>query len=93
MEHEIPQPTKGSELLYRFRDYKRLSQRALAKALGIDQPKVCRMERGFHRPGLSIAVRIEALTGGMVPCGSWLIPLERAPHAQFTDISGNHRAK
>ncbi len=75
--------SRGAELLYRYRDYKRLSQAAMALAVGTHQSRLSKWERGLRAPGLRSAVLIERFTGGMVPCGSWIEPLN--PASLLTD--------
>ena len=73
--HTCPQ-TRAQELLYRFRDYRRLSQSALALRLCTYQDVISELERGVRHPGLQLAIRIEAITGGMVPCTAWGVPAD-----------------
>lgn len=43
----------------------------LAKAIGVSRGYVTELCQGTKRPGLSVAVRIETATCGMVPVRSW----------------------
>ena len=49
-----------------------LSQRELAKRLGVDPSIVSRLLNGQMRPGLELAVRIQRLTDGRVVASSWV---------------------
>lgn len=63
-------PTGGPGLSLRlWRIAGRMKQEEIASELGISQPKISKIEGGTVRPGLLLAVRIEALTG--IPCRAW----------------------
>lgn len=50
----------------------RSRQSDLAKRLGISQPHLSQILASKRKPSLELAVRIEKLTGGAVPAGSWV---------------------
>lgn len=47
-----------------------ISQKALAERIGTSQAHVCRLASGAL-PSLQLAIRIEEVTEGHVPVGSW----------------------
>lgn len=59
----------GRERLAEWRDRSRISQKDMAAMFGITDSYLSQVLSGRRRPGLDIAVRIEALTG--VPVQSW----------------------
>ena len=56
--------------LKKRRESAKLSQRALAKKLGMHQARVSRIENGLATPSLAQAVIIEKLFG--IPCRWWV---------------------
>jgi predicted transcriptional regulator len=73
----------GGELLSAWRERHEVSQtdlamaiRAIAPHTKADASTICHYERGRRLPRLAIAVAIERVTGGEVPCASWLDPIE-----------------
>jgi transcriptional regulator with XRE-family HTH domain len=57
--------------LARYRRNAGISQRALARAVGVHHSVISRLERGQIRPGIRLAARIEAATGGAVTAVSF----------------------
>ena len=62
----------GMENLSHYAKETGLSQRELAKRLGVDPSIVSRLMNGQMRPGLELAVRIQRLTDGRVVASSWV---------------------
>lgn len=58
--------------LAKYRNKKKLSQRDLAKQIGISQGVLSRFEAGLATPGLEMAFRIQRVTGGAVKAQSWV---------------------
>lgn len=59
--------------LLQYRNWKKLTQAALAEELGVTQgtvSKLCDEDLGYV-PSLRLAVRIEKATGGAVPVAVW----------------------
>lgn len=63
--------------LARWRTGRGLSQEALAERLGITQGHASRILAGKQKPGLRVALAIEALTEGEVPASCWDEPPRR----------------
>lgn len=63
--------SKGAQLLYRWRLDKSLRQRDVAVLLDTDVAHISKLELGRRRPGRRLAVAIEHVTNGAVPCGYW----------------------
>ena len=66
-----PIMNKGAQLFYRWRLDKQLRQRDVAHLLDIDHAHLSKLELAKRSPGRTLAVRIEAITNGAVPCGMW----------------------
>lgn len=67
---KTPTPSAhASKTLQDARKARGLTQKALAAALGVSKSAVINMENRYRRPGLGLALRIEALLG--VPCRVW----------------------
>ena len=49
-----------------------LTQAAFAQQLGVTQGTVSKWKAGEKRPGLDMALKIEAATSGAVPVASWV---------------------
>ncbi len=64
---------RGAVLLRRWRERQvpKVTQHAAASLFGLWGTQVSVYERGIHRPSEDTARRIERLTGGAVPAGSW----------------------
>lgn len=62
-------PQNGRERLADYRRRARLKQYELADLVGLHETTLSQILSGRRRPGLDIAVRIEAVTG--VPVESW----------------------
>ena len=70
-----PRLSLGAALLGRWRNERKLSQVEASERLGLeDQGWYSKLERGFRKPGRSLAVRIEQVTDGQVPVASWDLP-------------------
>jgi len=52
-----------ANLVIRYRTEHRLSQRALARIVGLAQPAIARLESGEHQPSLDTLVKLTARTG------------------------------
>lgn len=64
--------TRGGALLRKWRKAKDLFQVDVCAMLPRhDQARYCAFERGRAKPTLEMAVAIERVTGGAVPCASW----------------------
>ena len=50
----------------------RMTQDEFAKKVGKDRFRVNKLVNGKMKPNLDLALRIEALTSGMVPAESWV---------------------
>lgn len=67
-----PEISKGAELLLGWRLSKELHQDDASKLVGIDVAAYCKLETGYRRPGLPLAVGIQDRTG--VPVTAWMEP-------------------
>lgn len=63
--------------LVRYRSENNLSQRALAKRLGVSQPRVAKLESGEHNPDVDTLVNISRATGLEFVIA--IAPIERTP--------------
>ena len=63
--------SRRQTLLARWLDSAGLSRESLANRLGIARQSVDRLCRGERRPGLDLALHIEAISAGAVPASSW----------------------
>ena len=61
----------GSTALRGWRSETRQSQVAVARSLGVGQSTVAEWEAGGRRPEFHLAVRLEALSGGVVTLEAW----------------------
>ena len=50
-----------------------LSQRALGRALGLSSTAMCHIEAGRAQPSLQVAIKLETLSNGEVPCMGWKV--------------------
>lgn len=66
-------PSRGSQLLIEWQGQS-MTSRAAAKLLAIDEVTYSRFRNGIRHPSGEIGVRIERLTNGKVPSGSWYDP-------------------
>jgi transcriptional regulator with XRE-family HTH domain len=74
----------GAERLAEYRDKFDYKQREIAELLEIDDAYVSQLLSGKRRPGLELAVRIEARTG--IPAESWLLTgIGRSKRAKDSD--------
>ena len=64
-------PTDGPTLLRSWRDRASRSRTALAASLDIATSLVCEWEKGARRPGVVLALRLDEMSAGAVPFGSW----------------------
>ena len=77
----------GMENLSHYAKETGLSQRELAKRLGVDPSIVSRLLNGQMRPGLELAVRIQRLTDGRVAASSWVDNSETSEPAPSSEAS------
>lgn len=69
-------PTPGADALARFRRNNKNSQLEIAHAIGTYPQYVGQWERGERTPTLWLAIKLEKLTKGKVPCMSWELACE-----------------
>lgn len=60
-----------------YLDQAGVTQRAFAKKVGVSPSYICEIVKGTKSPGLKLALRIVAATGGVVSVGA-LANVERA---------------
>jgi DNA-binding XRE family transcriptional regulator len=77
----------GMENLSHYAKETGLSQRELARRLGVDPSIVSRLLNGQMRPGLELAVRIQRLTDGRVVASSWVDNIETSEPAPASEAS------
>ena len=76
--------------LAEFVEASKETQAALAAKLRISRAYMSDLVNENRRPGLELAVRIERITEGKVPAGSW-VPEEEQPD-QVSDVQGGECA-
>lgn len=64
--------TVAADRLRVFRETRRMTRKDLAAALGVHRSMIAQIESGARTPGLLLAARIEALTGGFVAPREWV---------------------
>jgi transcriptional regulator with XRE-family HTH domain len=77
-----PNMTLGASLLSQWRKDRGLSQVEACAIIDIDQGWYSKLEHGHRSPGRTLAVKIDRVTGGVVPVSSWDIPVPSASHDQ-----------
>jgi hypothetical protein len=60
----------------------KLTPEALAATLEVAVSSVYNMRNGYFTPGRTLAVKIEEISKGRVPVGSWPPPRERKPKSK-----------
>ena len=53
------------------------TQQEVAELLGVEQGRLSKLEAGKRVPGLALALKIQALTGGLIPASAWTAPSAR----------------
>ncbi|NRB12208.1 MAG: helix-turn-helix transcriptional regulator [Candidatus Thalassarchaeum sp.] len=62
---------KGSQMLYRWRLHRNLTQRNVAELLDVDVAQISKLENGHRKPGRTFAVKMEQVSRGAITCGMW----------------------
>lgn len=73
--------------LIQYRRSKKLTQVQVAKAIGVTQAQVSRLEAGSS-PSSDLAAKIETFTKGAVPWHSWPAFVKLAPKRRPQTVSG-----
>jgi len=81
------QETPGVAALWDWMERRRLNQREAAQILGLHFMSLNQILHGHRRPGLAIALRIEAHAG--VPAGIWLRTAVRATKRRKTELTAS----
>lgn len=66
-----PRLCLGAVLWRRWRSSAGLTQAEAAIRIAVDPPYLAKIEQGRRKPGRSIAVRMEEVTGGVVGVSLW----------------------
>jgi transcriptional regulator with XRE-family HTH domain len=61
----------GAKVLLRWRTGLKLTQMQMAGRLGVSQSALCEWERGKAKPSLSMALRLERESDGIVAASAW----------------------